>query len=248
MVHNMPKPALGELMAIRELIQRRKVAVAGAGGAVVVVLAVTVAAMASTGGGHHADRAGHQGSGAPVGTPSAPEDSASPSASPSPGGPASPVPGAPTGVPSPVAPPTRVPPPPGPNGPGVIPGADVGGYEKLLSGQYGLQFSGLKGTASGHLKDGSAVNYTVTLDQAQPKVVTCVYAPTGMTDDNGAAFASGCAQLRYQGANPASAGMWASQRVVDAAVGKPVAVAFGPVAVQLTRTGAAGWTLVLKGP
>ncbi|MFL6074597.1 MAG: hypothetical protein ACJ73S_14475 [Mycobacteriales bacterium] len=236
-------------MAIRELIRRRKVAVAGAGGAVVVALAVTVAAMASTGGGHRTDNAGHRVPDAPVSTPSTPDSSVGPSGPASPGAPASPVPGAPTGVPSPVAPPTRVPPPPGPNGPGVIPGADVGGYEKLLSGQYGLQFSGLRGTASGRLKDGRPVSYTVILDQAQPRVVTCVYAPSGSTDDNGAAFASGCAQLQYQGANPAMAGTWASQRVVDAAaIGKPVAQAFGPVAVQLTRTGPAGWTLILRGP
>jgi hypothetical protein len=249
MVHNMPKTVQGELMAIRELIQRRKVAVAAAGGAVVVVLAVAVAAMASTGGGHQPDRAaGHRTPAAPVTTPSAPDISASASASAGPTASASAVAGAPTGVPSPVPPPRNVPPPPGPNGPGLIPGADVGGYEKMLSGQFGVQFSGLKGTASGHLKDGSAVHYTVTLDQAQPKTVTCVYAPTGASDDNGSAFAAGCAQLQYQGANPVSAGAWASQRVVDAAVGTPVAQAFGPVAVQLTRTGAAGWTLLLRGP
>jgi hypothetical protein len=216
------------------------------------VLGVAVAAMASTGGGHHPDHAdraaGHRTPTTPVSAPSAPDASASASASAGPTASGSPVAGAPTGVPSPVPPSRNVPAPPGPNGPGPIPGADVGGYEQMLSGQFGLQFSGLRGTASGHLKDGSAVSYTVTLDQAQPKVVTCVYAPTGTTDDNGAAFAAGCAQLHYQGANPASAGTWASQRVVDATVGTPVAQAFGPVAVQLTRTGTAGWTLVLRGP
>jgi len=231
-------------MAIRELIRRRKVAVAAAGGAVVVVLGVAVAAVASSGG-HHDRAAGQRPHGAPAGTPSTPGAPASASASPTAS--ASPVAGAPTGVPSPVAPPTNVPPPPGPNGPGVIPGADVGGYEKLLSGQYGIHFAGLTGSGSGHLKDGSAVSYTVTLDQAQPKVVTCTYAPTGTTDDNGAAFASGCAQLQYQGANPASAGTWAAARAVDAAVGQPVAQEFGPVAVRLTRTGKAGWTMTLSG-